>query len=1060
MNKKTLLIMFILLIPVYALNSTSTSTNTSNIKLLSTTQTHGLTFQKPITLTSYTSPYQVKILFDDNHTGYWSSSKFEIFIQDIEEYFGANVTINDKMFNETDLSEYDILIMPEFDTNLTETEIIILRQYLENGGVILFMGDRDPYFGYPESLNATTLDYGIGWYADQIYDDTNYDYRNYYPIVHVWGNNTVAKFLSNDKTYEVKFRGSPVLIVGSNTTNYTIYIIGIGDDDTYTDSGRLYDGNITFFAAVDIVNGGRFFASGSTEMFRTDNYYQYLNTGFDNKNFAMRLIHWLMAEGLEISSVEYPTGIMKAGETAYINMTIVNNENVDATNVKVSIEINGTLEVLNGSQEFTVDTLSAGASKTITWKVMATGTSEAKVIVKVWSDNLKGFSKAFTITTKGFSVDVKASPKYLIMGTNVTLEINVTNPEGSGVNATNVNITITVPDAFTTSNDTLYHYDWINESTYVYLKLVLTSVGAAEPATISVFVESENFGTATKTAEAYVFPGRIALFYDTYVGYFHSFRYEHFLENVSTFRHVFVLTEPLTEEILNLTDLVIMPDVDEPVPQDEVELLVNYVNDSGYLLIMGNWYGYFDPEYINNITAPFGVTWYDAEVLDDDDNLDSNYKIVLSNFADNPYARFLTKGSESLIFHGCTSFNVTTVEGVEFIPIVLGNNDPDSPSYLVNSSGKAMGINGSDIVAFALLKTAGEGWIALSGSSYVFRSDYSYIDYYIHNKAFIWNLLRFFFTTEFVYDTEPPTVSITSPADGSCVNSKEFWLNWTASDNVMLDRFEIYLNGELYKTVDGSERSVAITVATDGYYDVEIIAYDHLDYTDSDTISICVDSEAPTLTILAPESGEWYTTSTIVVQWSITDTFPEKLKNTKIYLDGTLVDEVLPNVTTYTLENVADGEHNVTIVASDTFNIVKSSVLFKVDTTKPTIEYFNLANNTNYTGAQTVDITLNITDNMCLQKVEILVNGSVEFTQNFPEGPTSESVTTTLTFDEVGKYFVQIKIYDCAGNIGVYTYVVNIKEKPAGVSPWVLGGIAVIVIVAIVGILIFLRKRG
>jgi len=311
-----------------------------------------------------------------------------------------------------------------------------------------------------------------------------------------------------------------------------------------------------------------------------------------------------------------------------------------------------------------------------------------------------------------------------------------------------------------------------------------------------------------------------------------------------------------------------------------------------------------------------------------------------------------------------------------------------------------------------------------------------------------------------VYDTEPPTVSITSPADGSCVNSKEFWLNWTASDNVMLDRFEIYLNGELYKTVDGSERSVAITVATDGYYDVEIIAYDHLDYTDSDTISICVDSEAPTLTILAPESGEWYTTSTIVVQWSITDTFPEKLKNTKIYLDGTLVDEVLPNVTTYTLENVADGEHNVTIVASDTFNIVKSSVLFKVDTTKPTIEYFNLANNTNYTGAQTVDITLNITDNMCLQKVEILVNGSVEFTQNFPEGPTSESVTTTLTFDEVGKYFVQIKIYDCAGNIGVYTYVVNIKEKPAGVSPWVLGGIAVIVIVAIVGILIFLRKRG
>ncbi|MGQ4892745.1 MAG: Ig-like domain-containing protein [Candidatus Njordarchaeia archaeon] len=1065
MNKISILIMIMLIIPVSAFTANTTHTNitTNTIPLADNggIQTYGITYEKPIIPKEQVS-YQVRILFDDNHTGYWSRSKFEAFIQDIKDYYGANVTINDKRFNETDLSDYDIIILPEFDYNLTSTEVQLLKDFVEEGGSLLVMGDNDYYghFNYPETLNATTLDYGIGWADDQVNDPTDNTYNQYYPYVHVWGNNTVADYLSNGKTYRISYYGTTLIIAGNNVSNITIYPIAFGDNDTTTYSGDFSDGNITFFMASDLLNGGRVFATGSTAMFRSDNYYYYLSSHYDNKDFAMRLIHWLMAEGLEITSVEYPTSTMKAGEITYINMTIKNNEAIEATNVKVFIEIDGTMEVLNSTQVATVGTLGPNSSKTLTWKVMATGTSEAKIVLKVWSDNLRGFSKAFTITTKGFSVDASVAPKYLLMGKSMTLDVNVTNPSGSGINASNVNVTIDLPDYIITTNDTFYHYDWVNESESVSLRLILYTNGTGEPATITINVVSDNFGTASKDVHAYIFPGKIALLYLAYTGHFYASSFEAFLNNVSSFRHVFVLEEPLTGELLNITDLVIIPNVDNAIPQNETRLLVNYLNNSGKLLIMGHYAQYFDPSRINNITKPFGVTWYDGEILDDVNNDGGkNYKPILSHFADNPYARFLRKGVDNIIFQGGTALNVTTVPNATFIPVLYGNDE----SYLVNDSGKPIGVNGSDIIAFGLVETAGDGLIALSGSTYLFTSYGSHLADYANNKLFIWNLLRFFFTTDFVYDTTPPTVDIVSPSNGVCLSTKTIGLNWTASDNIKLDRFEIYLNGELYSTVDASARGTTITVPRDGEYTIQVVAYDHLDYSSSDSIMVCVDSEAPALTILSPENNSWFTGKTINVSWTLMDSYPDKLENVSIYLDGAKVGEVEPTVTVFILRNVSDGVHNLTIVAADTFHIVSGTVIVRVDTTAPII-HGPAIENASVVHTRTITLALNLTDNMCLQRFEILVNGSVVYT-NTSLGARAvgdivlSNVVVPISFDAPGTYIIKLRLYDCAGNVTELTLLITYKPT-VGPSPILIGGGVLAVVVILGALLYFIRRRG
>ena len=1059
MNKKALILLIILTIPAYTFlqpHATMEKALVTNPSVATASYSnHPIVVQsignnKGITTQAYKAPWEPKILWDNHTQTWWYAYKYSEMISDLASEYGANVTIdNNVLFNETDLSQYDLIIIPASPENLTENEINALKTYLENNGTLLLMGDRSSY--YPKYLNATTLPFGVGWYNTTIYDDTNHDFKSYYPIVHVWGNNTVARYITgNYKNMNVtaptfKTSGCPIVITGDNTTT-KIYIIGIGDDDTYTDA-NISDGDVIYFAAVDLPSGGRFIASSGASGFQ--NYYNYGSYG-NNSYIALRMISWLLSEGLQITNVSVPNGL-EINSEGDIGFIVKNNLDSVARNVSVAIEYTGGIQVLNSSQEINIGDLAAGETKILHWHIKALNQSSVRVVLKAWSNNARGYSVAEEFETKGvLEVSTSVSPMYVMVPNNVALNVNVTNPLASNTNTTmNVTIMVTFP-----MNTTHFLYEYENITLNAgesYLKEVNISTENATIAgevQITVTVSSNNLGTFKASDHFYVFTRYVALFYEHDVGYYKHFRFEDFLNNVSDYLDVFAMSDMLNSEIMSLTKLVILPEPDHPMTNEELNLLENFMDNGGKIIVIGDWYSYFDPDNLNPLTQNYGIAWNDGEVMDDAINLNNiSYIPILSTFAINPYAAYLKKGVESIIFHGSTYLTIT---GSNVYPIVLGN----PTSYAVDSNKNPVGINGTDIITFAVAELPNGGLMIASGSSYIFRSDGKYASYYEHNKPFLENIVDLLFKGDFIKDTEPPVINLsTNLKNYSCVH-KQFSLSWTASDNVEVSAIKIYVNGELLTTLPGTATSYSFNLE-DGVYAIKVVAVDWVGYTDSFTITLIVDDVPPNITITSPADGSIVGESTVTLTWTVDDPAVPLVGHYELYVDGELVNgSISGDATSYTLTGLGEGTHNITLVVVSCLTSSSASIFIKVDLSGPNIVYSPANGSTVFAP---FNITFNATDSSGLNRYEILIDGAIVDAGSL--SGTSATISYHVGSLSPGMHTVTIRAYDSLGHMSEETFVINVKVPSGAPGTLYIGG-ATAIIIAIIALYLFLRRRG
>ncbi len=1051
MNKKALILLLILTIPAYTfliptpktatLNSIGTPQQENNIIIQS------IDNRNNILTNGYQAPWQLKILWDSKHQGYWYSSKFSEMISDLENIYGANVTINNKLFNETDLTQYDLIVIPASSGNLTNEEILALRNYLENNGTLLLMGDRSAY--YPEYLNATTLPYGIGWYNTTIYDDTNYDYKSYYPVVHVWKNNLVANYITGNNTgLEFKTSGCPIVVTGDNTTN-KIYLIGIGDNDTYTDA-NISDGDIIYFAAVDLQNGGRIIASSGTSGFQDA--YNYGNYG-NNTYIALRIVGWLLSEGLEITEYTVPNEL-EINSEGYVTLTIRNNYEGTALNVKTAIEFDEGIEVLNGTQEYLIGNMTEGETVTIRWHVKAVSQTTVHVTLKVWSDNARGYSIATSFNTKGIlMVETSLSHRYVLVPANVSFTVNVTNPEVSNTNTT-ANITVLAYYVEENLTETIYSEKNVTINagdSYVFtVAIEVVNLTKATEVRLTVQVDSDALGSFSTMNNFYAFVRHVAIYYEHDVGYYTHSKFELFLGNISRYLDVFAMTDTLNSEILSFTDLIILPEPDHSMTAEELTLLKNWINNGGKIITIGDWYKYFNPETLNALTAEYGIIWNDGEIMDDVTNYNNkSYAPILSTFAKNPYGGYLGKNVESVIFHGSTYLILN--ESTAY-PVVLGN----PTSYAVDSNGKPVGVNGSNIIAFAVAEAPNGGLIIASGSTYVFRSDGSYISYYQHNKAFLMNILDLLFAGNFIFDTEPPTITFTTQGlkNFSCVPN-QFALTWSATDNVEVSTINIYINGELITSLEGTATSYNFNLVDDGIYTIKVEAVDWLGYTDSFTIILIVDQAPPVITITSPSDGSTISSTSITLTWTVDDPAVPLVGHYAIYVDGTLVNNSIPgDATSYDLSGLEEGTHNITLVAFSCRTNSSASITVTVDLSGPTIT-FTPENGSEVSVPFT--ITANVSDPSGLDRYEISIDGSIVSSGTL--SGTSTTITYTVEDLTPGSHTVTIKVYDSLGNYREVTFVITVSAPSGGLDPVVIGG-AAIAIIAIIGIAFYFFRRG
>lgn len=274
-------------------------------------------------------------------------------------------------------------------------------------------------------------------------------------------------------------------------------------------------------------------------------------------------------------------------------------------------------------------------------------------------------------------------------------------------------------------------------------------------------------------------------------------------------------------------------------------------------------------------------------------------------------------------------------------------------------------------------------------------------------------------------DATAPSVSITSPANGSSV-SGAITVNITATDNLGVAKVELYLNGTLYASYGSAPYNISwnTTSVTNGSYTLTARAYDAAgNVGQSPAITITVNNQAgdatpPTVAIIEP-GNSWIMDGTITYSASATDNVG--VTKLEFYVDGTLKATYAASSYLYRWDTtqVANGSHTLTVKAYDAAGNVgqSSAVTITVnnpvaDATPPTVAISSPTSK--YIYGSSVNISASASDNVAITKMELYIDGALKMTTS----AKSFNWTWYTASYAKGTHLIKVKAYDAANNVG------------------------------------------
>jgi hypothetical protein len=279
-------------------------------------------------------------------------------------------------------------------------------------------------------------------------------------------------------------------------------------------------------------------------------------------------------------------------------------------------------------------------------------------------------------------------------------------------------------------------------------------------------------------------------------------------------------------------------------------------------------------------------------------------------------------------------------------------------------------------------------------------------------------------------DATPPSVTITSPSNGSTV-SGTVSIQVSATDNVAVASVSL--------TVDGANIGTSTTVpyaftwnATSGSHTIVATAKDAAGNTSSNTITVSqnvvsADVTAPTVSITSPASGS-SVSGTVNVAVTASDNVG--VKSVSLSVDGTVISTLsaAPYNFSWNSTNVADGNHSLTAKAIDAAGNTNSNSIIvnkntSVTTLPPTIlpaSYSLLMPPPGQQGGE----------GSCAAFATVYAARSVE--QFYKTNATTYSYATNIFSPEF--VYDQIKTSDCGSGTGVTTSLDFLMNT--GVCTW------------------------
>ncbi|MEM2391134.1 MAG: hypothetical protein QW819_03900 [Candidatus Korarchaeota archaeon] len=497
-------------------------------------------------------------------------------------------------------------------------------------------------------------------------------------------------------------------------------------------------------------------------------------------------------------------------DNATLLINITNPSTDQAINVNVSIVLPEGVYT-NNDTFYHFDTINGGASINLTLILKVTTTGLKVIEVYLVSENFGTAYAEAQLSVKALTIVANATfiPDYLVMTKfdKVMLVVNVTNPSPTRT-AENVNVSIILSEGIYTNNSTFYHFDVINCTTSIVLKLEVRATTTGQKIA-KVNVTSGNFGTAY--AEANLLVCNVLIVYDEAHDYYFTASYlSKFVALLEKYGGVYVNRRPFDKNLLGNASLLIMMHPQAPLSSEEITLVKNYLNNGGKIIIAATWYKYFQP-YVNNITADYGIYFVDSEIMDNTYNIGGKpYYPILYNLARHP----MCLGVQYVAAPSSAYMLITP----DVTAIVRGN----PTSYGVSDEGPT-GVNGSNLIAVATKRLSGGGIIvALGGASIV--SDWIFEN----NSVFIENMIRW------IFDTENPNVTISVEYTYNGTYPIRAKITVSASDNIALKRILITINGTVIhknETLLVPEYTYLFEIADNGTYVIRVVVMDWSDLT-------------------------------------------------------------------------------------------------------------------------------------------------------------------------------------------------------------------------------------
>ena len=205
-------------------------------------------------------------------------------------------------------------------------------------------------------------------------------------------------------------------------------------------------------------------------------------------------------------------------------------------------------------------------------------------------------------------------------------------------------------------------------------------------------------------------------------------------------------------------------------------------------------------------------------------------------------------------------------------------------------------------------------------------------------------------------DLTPPTVELVSPANGTWFGLEDVQVTFHPWDNKadMLE-YRIYVDDEEKANgtaANNSDKEVNIggTITTVGAHTIRVEVTDYAGKTNSSAvITIYVDPILPTIEILSPEGGEWFTSEPVNVTFHLWDNLAQQL-NYSIYIDDQLNQTGIAqndSTTEIDLGILPECNHEIRVNVTDKVgNMNSSAVTIHVDRTPPTVKIISPENNT------------------------------------------------------------------------------------------------------------------